>query len=78
MKTYHHTKVILASAVARNWSKHSRQLIWVFENGARSVASMKFPDTSVIQVSTHSELPVSSSLCKVIQCWYKGKLQKIE
>ncbi len=57
MKTFQHNKVELATAVARNQSKLTNELVRVFSNGIKSVKTMKFCDTTVLQVANHSQLP---------------------
>lgn len=77
MNTYHHTKIDLATAVARNMSKNTIEPVWLISNGIKSIKTMKYCDTTVLQVAAHSETPMPTSATMFLRMWWKGKEKKV-
>lgn len=73
MLQYNHTKIELATVVAKNLSKRTNEPVYVVSNGIKSVKTMKFVDTTVLQVCRHSELPVPTSAMMLVKIFHKGK-----
>lgn len=74
MNIYHHSKTNLATAVCRNKSKFTNQLIWIGVLPIKSIPSMKFPDTTTISVCAHHEMPSGFT---PIALFHKGKRKTI-
>lgn len=74
-KTYNHTKKDLAIAVGRNASRTSNFPVTVYYTSVKSIQSMKFVDTTVVQVIQYPASPLHSAL--PIAMFKKGKQVKI-
>ncbi len=76
MKSYAHNKIDLAIAVGRNLSKHIKEPVYVQTAGIKSIKSMKYIDTTMIQVFSHSELPLPTHTAIINKMFLKGKERK--
>lgn len=76
MKTFHHSKFRLARLVAKNMSTRTNELVYTGLTSIRSVKTMKFADTTVLFVATHSEL--NNTMAQIFHIYHKGERKKVQ